>query len=224
MKPPKKISTPMHPKYFPELDTTDVLDAQGRTIYYWSLIGMLQWAVTIGRMDIQHAVMCMSRFRDEPRKGHLAAVAKIFGYLANYKTASNKFRTAKPDYSKFIAKQPNEFDWTYLYGKVTELVDGDAPKPKGKTVMLSYFVDANLAHCKVTGRACSGIIPMFNLTPMTVFCKLQNTVETATHCSEFTVAISKQSTGFWPTGTCCEHSVFPLMVPVTCLVTASLLF
>ena len=29
---------------------------------------------------------------------------------------------------------------------------------------------------------------MFNLTPMTAFCKLQNTVETATYSSEFTVA------------------------------------
>ena len=187
LKPPKKISTPLDPKYAPELDTTDPLDNQGKQIY-WSLIGMLQWAVTLGRMDIHHAVMCMSRFRAEPKKGHLLAVSKIFGFLSNYKTASIKFRTEMPDYSKFLAEQPNDFDWSYIYGKVTELVPDGMPPAKGKSVRATYWVDANLGHDKVTGRSCSGIIPMFNLTPMTAFCKLQNTVETATYSSEFTVA------------------------------------
>jgi len=87
LKPPKKASSPMEVKYYPELDTTDALDDQGRQIY-WSLIGMLQWAVTLGHIDIHHAVMSMSRFRAQPRKGHLMAVARIFGYLSNCKTAS----------------------------------------------------------------------------------------------------------------------------------------
>ena len=33
LKPPKKVSQPMDPKYYPELDTTDELDSQGRQIY-----------------------------------------------------------------------------------------------------------------------------------------------------------------------------------------------
>lgn len=117
LKPPKKVSTPLDPNYHPELDTTDELDAIGRQIY-WSLIGMLQWAVTIGRIDIHHAVICLSRFRAQPRKGHLQGVTKIFGYLNNYKTASIKFRTGIPDYSKFIQEQQTDYDWSYIYGKV----------------------------------------------------------------------------------------------------------
>ena len=187
LKPPKKVSQPMDPKYYPELDTTDELDSQGRQIY-WSLIGMLQWAVTIGRIDIHHAVMCMSRFRAQPKQGHLQAVCKIFGYLNNYRTASIKFRTAIPDYSKFIQEQQTDFDWSYIYGKVKELVPDGMPEPKGKPVRITHFVDANLGHDKVTGRSCSGIITMLNMTPMDWFCKLQNTVETATYSSEFTVA------------------------------------
>ena len=120
LKPPKKVSSPMDPKYYPEMDTTDELDTEGRKIY-WSCIGMLQWAVTIGRIDIHHAVMCMSRFRAQPRKGHLQAVARIFGYLNNYKTASIKFRTDIPDYSKFVQEQQTDFDWSYLYGKSRNL-------------------------------------------------------------------------------------------------------
>ena len=187
LKPPKKVAQPMDTKYHPELDTTDLLDSRGRQIY-WSLIGMLQWAVTIGRIDIHHAVMCMSRFRAEPRKGHLQAVSRIFGYLSNYKTASIKFRTGIPDYSKFVQEQQTDFDWSYIYGKVKELVPEGLPAPKGKKVKTSHFVDANLGHDKVTGRSCSGIITMFNLTPIDWFCKLQNTVETASYSSEFTVA------------------------------------
>ena len=187
LKPPRKVSQPMDPKYYPELDTTDELDAQGRQIY-WSLIGMLQWAVTIGRIDIHHAVMCMSRFRALPRKGHMQAVCKIFGYLSNYKTASIKFRTGIPDYSNFIQQQQTDFDWSYIYGKVKESVPSGLPAPKGKCVRTTHFVDANLGHDKVTGRSCSGIISMLNMTPMDWFCKLQNTVETATYSSEFTVA------------------------------------
>ena len=186
-KPPKKASSPMEVKYYPELDTTDALDDQGRQIY-WSLIGMLQWAVTLGRIDIHHSVMCMSRFRAQPRKGHLMAVARIFGYLSNYKTASIKFRTEIPDYSKFIQEQETDFDWSYIYGKVKELVPKGMPKPKGKSVRSTFFVDANLGHDKVTGRSCSGILTMLNLTPIDWFSKLQNTVETATYGSEFCVA------------------------------------
>ena len=187
VKPPKKIYTPLDVKYHPELDQTAPLDYQGKRIY-WSLIGMLQWAVTIGRMDIHHAVMCMSRHRVEPTRGHLNAVANIFGYLSNFPTASIKFRTDIPDYSKFLNDQQSEHDWTYVYGKVTELIPDGLPTPKGKPLRATYFVDANLGHDKITGRSCSGIIPMFNMTPMTAFCKLQNTVETATYSSEFTVA------------------------------------
>ena len=113
LKPPKKASSPMEVNHSPALDTTDELDDQGRQIY-WSLIGMLQWAVTLGHIDIHHSVMCMSHFRAQPRKGHLMAVARIFGYLSNYKTASIKFRTEIPDYSKFMQEQETVFDWSYI--------------------------------------------------------------------------------------------------------------
>ena len=149
---------------------------------------MLQWAVTLGRIDIHHAVMCMSRFRAQPKKGHLMAVARIFGYLNNYKTASIKFRTKVPDYSKFMQEQETDFDWSYIYGKVKELVPKGLPEPKGKSVRTTFFVDANLGHDKVTGRSCSGILTMLNLTPIDWFSKLQNTVETANYGSEFCVA------------------------------------
>jgi hypothetical protein len=38
---------------------------------YQTMIGCLQWAVSLGRFDIQTAVMTMSRFRVAPRKNTL---------------------------------------------------------------------------------------------------------------------------------------------------------
>ena len=77
---PKQVKTPIDPKDHPELDGSPFISEKAKIIY-WSLIGMLQWAVTIGRIDIDVAVMTMGRFRMEPRKGHLEQVARIFGFL-----------------------------------------------------------------------------------------------------------------------------------------------
>jgi len=187
LKPPQRVSQPMHPDCHPELDTTNIMDSDGRQIH-WSLIGMSQWAVTLGRLDIHHATMCMSRFMAEPRQGHLQAVAKTFGHLDNCRSASIKFQTGIPDCSEIEKEQPVECDWSYVCGKVKEMADPNLPKAKGKSVRAPFFFDANLGHDKVTGGSCCGIISMLNLTPIDSYCKLTNTVETATYNSEFTVA------------------------------------
>jgi len=68
------------------------------------------------------------------------------------------------------------------------MTDPNLRKAKDKSVRASFFIDANLGHDKVTGRSCCGIISMLNLTPIDSYCKLTNTVETATYGSKFTVA------------------------------------
>jgi hypothetical protein len=78
--PPKKIYTPIEPKDHPELDTSDFLDEQGMHLY-WKLLGMLQWAVTLGCIDIMCAVMTMGGFCCQPRIGHLDRLKRIFGFL-----------------------------------------------------------------------------------------------------------------------------------------------
>jgi hypothetical protein len=77
---PKPCNVPIPEKSQPELDDSDELDEKGRNVYQ-SLIGCLQWVVTLGRFDIACAVMTMSRFRVAPRKGHLALLGNVFGYL-----------------------------------------------------------------------------------------------------------------------------------------------
>ena len=74
-----------------------------------------------------------------------------------------------------------------VYGDVKEEVAEDAPPQKGKGVRTTTFVDANLYHCKVTGRAATGILHIVNQTPVGWYSKCQNTVETATYNSKFVI-------------------------------------
>ena len=80
-------------------------------------------------------------------------------------------------------------DWMYsVYGNIEEEFPEEYPKPLGKKVITTTYVDANLMHCKVTGRSCTGIIHMVNQTPVDWYSKLQKQVETATFGSEFVAA------------------------------------
>ena len=152
----------MDPKDHPELDSTDLLDDVGMQLY-WKLLGMLQWAVTLGRIDIICAVMTMGGFRCQPRIGHLNRLKRIFGFLRNYKSCSIKFRTNEPDYSKYKTEDRN---WDYVYGDVQEELPNNMPMAKGRKVILTMYADANLYHDKVTGRSVTGLIMMLNKTPI----------------------------------------------------------
>ena len=57
-KPKSTYHSPLEKNDHPELDTTEFLDADGIQ-QYQSLIGALQWAVSLGRMDVTTAVMTM---------------------------------------------------------------------------------------------------------------------------------------------------------------------
>ena len=68
--PKQNVSSPLEKGDHPEVDTSELLDPKGIQMYQ-SMIGALQWMVTIGRFDIITAAMTMSGFRAAPRKGHL---------------------------------------------------------------------------------------------------------------------------------------------------------
>jgi hypothetical protein len=67
---PKFVTSPLAPGDHPELDDSPLLDQDGVT-QYLSLIGQLQWLISMGRFDIMQAVVALSTFRAQPRIGHL---------------------------------------------------------------------------------------------------------------------------------------------------------
>ena len=184
-KPKLSYWSPLEGGDHPETDTSELLDASG-TETYQSVIGSLQWAISLGRFDIATAVMTLSSFRSAPRKGHLARAKRVASYLLRFKEATIRFRTGIPDYSD-VVERPGTWDYS-VYGKGTEEVPNDVPETKGKEVQLTHYVDANLYHDWVSGRSVAGILHFINQTPIDWYTKKQATVETATFGSEYIAA------------------------------------
>jgi hypothetical protein len=184
-KPSARYHAPIEPGDHPELDTSELLDAEGIQTYQ-SLIGTLQWVVSIGRFDVQTAVMTLSSFRANPRRGHLDRVKRIFGYIEKFKSATIRIRTDVPDLS---ALPTPPIDWsTTIYGDAKEHIPDDAPPPLGKPVVTISYVDANLMHDMLSGKSVTGVLHLINKTPIDWYSKKQSTVETATYGSEFVAA------------------------------------
>ena len=183
---PRKYSSPMESGDSPKLDASKELDIDGIKKYQ-SMIGALQWCVTLGRFDIAVGVMTMSRFRAAPRKGHIERLGRIYGYLRAYPDGAIRFRTGIPNHEEFVDFPT--YDWEYsVYEGISEEIPHDIPEPKGKAVRHTVFVDANLMHCKATGRSATGILHILNQTPVDWYSKRQSTVETATYGSEMVAA------------------------------------
>ena len=182
---PRQATSPLVKGDHPELDTSELLDLEETKIYQ-SLIGALQWTIQIGRFDIATAVMTMSRFRAAPRRGHLERIKRIHGYLSKMRHGIIRIRTDTPDFSDTPEKK---HEWFYTcYSGAKEELPRNAPRPLGKSVKMSSYVDANLYHDLISGRSVTGILHMFNATPIDWFSKLQSTVETATFGSECVAA------------------------------------
>ena len=81
-----------------------------------------------------------------------------------------------------------QYDWTSIYGNLSEELPSDMPEPLGKAVVTTTYEDANLYHDYLTGRSVTGVLHLVNQTPVDWYCKRQATVETATYGSEFNAA------------------------------------
>jgi hypothetical protein len=75
-----KQNTPMPTKAHPELDDSPILDLAGHREYQ-HIVGICQWLIVAGRMDINYAISSLSRFAAAPRHGHLDLARHTLGYL-----------------------------------------------------------------------------------------------------------------------------------------------
>ena len=153
---------------------------------YLTMVGQLQWLVTLGRFDIHVQVATMSRFRAASRQGHIDRLKRTYFYAIRTKDYAIQFRTDQPDYS-FLPDQ--DFDWTYsVYDNVQEILPDDMPEPFVKAVVTTTTMDANVNHCLATGKSLTECLHFVNKTPVDWYSKKQSTVETATYGSEFVAA------------------------------------
>ena len=178
---PGKCYTPMSSGYRPELDSTAELKADG-VQWYQELIGMLRWAVEIGRLDVLYETAIMSKHMALPREGHLEQVLHIYGYLKQKK----KLRIAfDPDDPQISPDRFKKYDWEEFYRDAKEDIPPNMPKARGLPLSIHVFVDANHAGNQANRRSQTGILIFCNKAPIHWYSKSQSTVESSTFGSEF---------------------------------------
>ena len=155
--------SPVEKNDHPEVDNSELCNEEQIT-KYMSMIGQLQWVITLGRCDILAHVISISRFRIAPKIGHLERMKRLYGYLAKEKCYAIRCRTKEPDYSH-LPKQ--EYDWTKtVYEDVKEEIPKVIAEPLGKRVITTTFLDANLLHDIVTGKSVTAVLHFVNTTPI----------------------------------------------------------
>ncbi len=181
---PTKVTTPLSHKYRPEMDVSPLLD-EAYTRWYQQLIGILRWAVELGRIDIHLSVALLAQYLAQPRRGHLHQVFHIFAYLKAHSRSRIVLDPSLPmvDEHSFV-----QADWSEFYVDAKEAIPPNAPEPRGKAIVISCFVDADHAGNLVTRRSHTGILIFCNKAPILWFSKRQNTVETSTFGFEFIAA------------------------------------
>ena len=169
--------------YKPELDVTPELnDEMGSR--FLQLIGILRWAIELGRLDVFVEVSQLSQHQALPRRGHLEALYHIFAYLKKHENGARiVFDPLTPNIDERVFNP--DADWRDFYGDVAEELPPNMPEPKGKRVVISCFVDANHAGNMITRRSHTGIIIYVQNAPIIWFSKRQNTVESSSFGSEF---------------------------------------
>ena len=175
--------------YRPELDTTPECSIEQITLYQ-NLIGILRWICELGRLDVLLETNLLSQYMVSPREGHLRQLLNIFCYLDKHDRS-------------WIVVNPEKFeiDWIPIKDESSpserqqimkklypDSDDPDPPRkpiPRGKSVQITVFCDANHAGNILTRRSQTGIIIYLNMTPILWISKRQNTVESSTFGSEF---------------------------------------
>jgi hypothetical protein len=178
----KCYGSPMITDDHPELDESELLVGKEISIYQM-LIGCAQWAITLGRFDIQFATNTMARYASMPREGHIKRCIRIFGYPKYNAKGRILFDPTDPNYDDIDF--PGHNDWTDLYPDAMEAIPEEAPTSKNKKLLkLTVIVDASHASDMITRRSVTGYLLFIGITPIKWYSKRQNTVETSTYGSE----------------------------------------
>ena len=132
--------------YRPKRDVSAELTSVG-VQRYQELIGVLQWAAELGRVDILLEKAMLSTYMALPRKGHLEQVYHVFGYL---KTHSKHRLFFDPRHPVIDERTFSTYKWYDFYRDAKEQVPIDMSSPRGCAVSTHCFVDADHASNTVT--------------------------------------------------------------------------
>ena len=136
------------------------------------LVGVLCWAIELGRIDIHTEVAILSHYSALPREGQLDALYGIFAYMRNKLKSCIAF---DPDEPEVIEDAFNDMAlWDDFYADAEEPLPPLMPKARGKIVSMHFFVDSDHAGKKVTWRSHTGFIICLQNAPIFL---VQQTIE-----------------------------------------------
>jgi hypothetical protein len=119
--------------YKPEIDVTDELVSAELASRYMQFIGILRWAVEIGRINIYLEVSLLSQYQANPRLGHLEAIYHIFSYSTSHLDMGRlAYDSRRPDIDERIFHP--QADWKEFNGDVEEELPPNMPEPRGHSV------------------------------------------------------------------------------------------
>ena len=170
--------------YKPELDTSDEL-GPGLASRYCQLIGILWWAVEIGRSDVYLETAVLSQYLPNPRVSHLEATYHIFAYLKSHPKMKLVFDPTRVELDESSFAEVGIDGWKDFYGDMVEELPPRMPTPQGRPVDITCYVDANHPGNVVTRRSHTGIIIFVQNAPIIWHSRRQNTVDSSTFGSEF---------------------------------------
>lgn len=171
--------------YAAELDTSKECTDDEASLFQ-NMIGILRWAIELGRIDIAYEVSILSRYLAVPRTGHLLQCIHIFKYLEIHCDNKLAFDHAKLNIGYAPGKSPEDIKQKMAdyYKDAHDEIPPNMPEPRGKSVQINVFVDASHAGDKITRRSQTGILIYCNMAPIIWYSKKQNTIETSTFSSE----------------------------------------
>ena len=176
----KNYGSPMEGDDHPELDETPLMIAEEITKYQM-LVGMGQWAVTLGRFDVQYAVNTMARYSAAPKKGHFLRMFRIFGYLAFHDKARISFDPSDPNWDDF---EYVDSDWGHMYPDSVEYIDPNTPEPLVPELKQTTVADSSHANDFVTRKSTGSYWIFLGCTVVAAYSKRLATVEAATYGAE----------------------------------------
>ena len=177
----KSYGSPMLCGDHPEMDESDFLYGKDIAVYQM-LIGCAQWAVTLGRFDVQYATNTLARYAAKPREGHLARVLRLFGYLKHNAKAKIYLDPTDLPYDSLVMAEDQ--DWSDIYPDAEEAMPDDCPDPMDLNIQTGIMLDASHGSDLETRRSVTGYLFVLGRAPIRWYSKRQSTVESATYGSE----------------------------------------
>lgn len=118
---PKQIvKSPIINNNHPDLDISELMD-DNWTQKHQSIIGALQWDVTIVRFDFKTSIITLSLFMVASRRRNLYRIKRIYDYLTNMKYATIHICTDEPDpYTILLKSMIGRRLFTKISGKSSQ--------------------------------------------------------------------------------------------------------